>query len=46
MQDLGISVLFEGQNFIRLLGGLWVTIRIAGLSLLFGESSVSSWVSQ
>ncbi len=36
MQDLGISVLFEGQNFIRLLGGLWVTIRIAGLSLLFG----------
>ncbi|MFT3944639.1 MAG: amino acid ABC transporter permease [Ancrocorticia sp.] len=36
MQDLGISVLFEGQNFVRLLGGLWVTIRIAGLSLLFG----------
>ncbi len=36
MQDLGISVLFEGQNFIRLLSGLWVTVRIAGLSLLFG----------
>ncbi|MFT0846222.1 amino acid ABC transporter permease [Actinomycetaceae bacterium L2_0104] len=37
MQDLGISVLFEGQNFLRLLGGLWVTIRIAGMSLIFGS---------
>lgn len=36
MQDLGISVLFEGQNFVRLLSGLWVTIRIAGFSLLIG----------
>ena len=34
MGDLGISVLAEGQNFARLLGGLWVTIRIAGISLL------------
>lgn len=40
MQDLGISVLFQGENFIRLLGGLWVTIRISliavGLSIVFG----------
>ena len=40
MQDLGISVLFKGINFQRLLGGLWVTLRLAlitiGLSCLFG----------
>ena len=40
MQDLGISILFKGINFQRLLGGLWVTLRIAlvtiGLSLLLG----------
>ena len=40
MQDLGISVLFRGINFQRLLGGLWVTLRLAlitiGLSCLFG----------
>lgn len=29
MQDLGISVLFQGKNFIRLLDGLWITIRIS-----------------
>ncbi len=40
MQDLGISILFRGSNFIRLLGGLWVTVRIsllaAGLSVPLG----------
>ena len=40
MQDLGISVLFRGVNFQRLLGGLWITLRLAlitiGLSCLFG----------
>lgn len=40
MQDLGISILFKGINFQRLLGGLGVTLRIAmisiGLSLVFG----------
>ena len=40
MQALGISVLFKGLNFQRLLGGLWVTLRLAlitiGLSCLFG----------
>ncbi|MBR3018141.1 MAG: amino acid ABC transporter permease [Clostridia bacterium] len=40
MQDLGISILFKGINFQRLMGGLWVTLRLAlitiGLSCLFG----------
>jgi len=40
MQDLGISILFKGVNFQRLLGGLWVTLRIAlitiGLSVVLG----------
>jgi polar amino acid transport system permease protein len=40
MLDLGISVLFEGRNFIRLLEGLWVTVRISlisvAISILFG----------
>ena len=40
MQDLGIRVLFMGNNFFRLLLGLWITIKIslaaAGLSLVFG----------
>ena len=34
MQGLGISVLFKGRNFVRLLGGLWVTVRISLLSVL------------
>jgi polar amino acid transport system permease protein len=34
VQDLGISVLFQGNNFIRLLGGLWVTIKISLISVL------------
>lgn len=29
MLDSGISVLFMGHNFLRLLGGLWVTLRIS-----------------
>lgn len=40
MQDLGIRVLFMGNNFIRLLGGLWITVKISlisvGFSILFG----------
>ena len=40
MQDLGISILFKGINFQRLMGGLGVTLRLAlitiGLSCLFG----------
>ena len=34
MQDLGIRVLFMGNNFQRLLLGLWVTIRISLLAVL------------
>lgn len=34
MQDLGIRVLFEGKNLIRLFGGLWVTIEISLISVL------------
>lgn len=33
MQDLGIRVLFEGSNFLRLLGGLWITVKIALISV-------------
>lgn len=40
MQDLGIRVLFMGNNFVRLLYGLWITIRISliavALSIMFG----------
>ena len=34
MQDLGIRVLFMGNNFFRLLGGLWVTVRISLISIV------------
>lgn len=33
MQDLGINVLFQGRNFIRLLEGLWITIEISLISV-------------
>lgn len=33
MQDLGVKVLLEGINLQRLLMGLWVTIRIAFVSI-------------
>ena len=40
MQDTGLSILFKGINFLRLLQGLWVTLQISlisvGLSFLFG----------
>lgn len=40
MQGLGISVLFQGRNFIRLLEGLWTTVSISliavGISILLG----------
>lgn len=34
MQGLGIRVLFMGNNFLRLLGGLWITIRISLISVV------------
>ncbi|HBD01472.1 MAG TPA: amino acid ABC transporter permease [Lachnoclostridium sp.] len=33
MQNLGIRILFEGNNFLRLLGGLLVSLKIAVLSM-------------
>lgn len=33
MQDLGIKVLFQGINFLRLLDGLWVTVKISLISV-------------
>ena len=35
MQDLGIQVLFRGTNFLRLWQGLWVSLQIAAISMLF-----------
>ena len=32
---MGLNVLFEGSNFERLLGGLWVTAKIAFISVFF-----------
>ena len=40
MPDLGLEVLWKGKNFVRLLGGLWVALRIsliaAGISIAVG----------
>ncbi len=33
MRSLGIDVLFKGTNFPRLLGGLWVAVRISLISV-------------
>lgn len=33
MQELGINILFEGRNFIRLLEGLGVTIQVSLISV-------------
>lgn len=33
MQNLGIQVLFQGTNFLRLLEGLWVSLRLAVVSM-------------
>ena len=34
MQDSGINVLFMGNNFLRLLEGLWVTVQISLISVI------------
>lgn len=36
MAHSGINVLFEGRNLIRLFGGLWTTVEIAAVALIFG----------
>ena len=33
MPDLGLEVLLKGKNFIRILGGLWVALRISLISV-------------
>ena len=33
VQEFGFDVLFKGNNFIRLLGGLWVALRISLISV-------------
>lgn len=35
MQDLGIRILFDGNNLLRLLSGLWVAIEISLISIIF-----------
>jgi polar amino acid transport system permease protein len=34
VQSLGIDVLFKGTNFLRLLGGLWVAVRISLIAVV------------
>lgn len=34
MPDLGLDVLFKGKNMLRLLGGLWVAVRISIISVV------------
>ena len=36
MELSGIEVLFEGTNFSRLMGGLWVSVKVSALALLIG----------
>lgn len=33
MPDLGLEVLFKGKNMVRLLGGLWVAMKISMISV-------------
>lgn len=33
MQDLGIDVLFKGKNMARMLGGLWIALKISLISV-------------
>ena len=35
MLNMAISVLFKGNNFLRLCEGLWVTLRIALIAMAF-----------
>lgn len=36
MELSGIDVLFEGNNFSRLIGGLWVSVKVSALALAIG----------
>ncbi len=37
MEDLGASIIFEGVNLSRLLSGLWITTRIALISIIISS---------
>lgn len=49
MPDLGLEVLFKGRNMVRLLGGLWVSLRISliavaiSLPLGVGLGAIMMW---
>lgn len=34
MADLGIDVLFKGKNMVRMLGGLWIALKISLISVI------------
>ncbi|KRK37161.1 amino acid ABC transporter permease [Loigolactobacillus bifermentans] len=36
MAHSGINILFEGRNFTRLLGGLWISAKIAVIAIILG----------
>ena len=38
MPDLGLNVLLKGKNAARLLGGLWVALRISLISVVISIS--------
>jgi len=39
MPDLGLEVLWKGKNFARLLGGLWVALRISLIAALISVAA-------
>lgn len=36
MERLGINIIFEGRNFVRLLAGLWISAKIAIIAIILG----------
>ncbi|KRM10309.1 amino acid ABC transporter permease [Paucilactobacillus suebicus] len=36
MAHSGINILFEGRNMVRLLGGLWISAKIAAIAIVVG----------
>ena len=41
MQALGFEVLWKGKNFARLMGGLWVALRISLIAVSASSPSAS-----
>ena len=42
MADLGINVIFEGRNLVRILEGLGVTVGISG-SIMSARTMATRW---